>query len=110
MLADRIRLRFPPPPPEPTGPTASRTVEVDINGLTWASCEAMEPRILNRLRERLVKKFGEARIERRYERGERVGYVTWVHDDRDVAWLKLTAALLADAARLPAHVLRVRRA
>jgi hypothetical protein len=107
-FAAGLRLRFPPPPPEPSGPTEERTMEVHIDGLTWSTCEDAEPRILNGLREHLVRRLGEARIERRYECGERVGYVTWVRHPADVAWLRCTVAVLAQAACIPRSTLRVR--
>lgn len=105
-----FRALFPPSPTEAHGPTHGREQEVHIDGLTWASCEDMEPRIVQALRAALIRRFGDARLERRYAAmgGPRVGYVTYVRDSRDTNWLRLFAALLAQRAGLPDGTVRVR--
>lgn len=105
-----LRLRFPPDPPEPMGPVIGREREVWIDGLAWSICGDAEPTVLRALRAALAERFGDARLQRHYVAHERVGYLTYVRTDRDVEWLRLRVALLAERARLPAGTLRVRAA
>jgi hypothetical protein len=103
-----IRRKHPPEAYHQVGPSEGRSLLVIIERLMPSVVGQREIGILYRLREEIAARLGEHRLERHYVGHERCGYRTYVRTERDVAWLRLRVALLAEAAGLRQGTVRVR--